>query len=340
MDGGRSSLKRFAPRLVLVVVLLGAVFIAMDWGQVRNALGQARLQPIPYALAATLISYGCISFSFARVSKLLGIRMRVRDLAAVGFVSTVINHLVSSGGAAGYSVRYLLMNRHGVGMKDVLAASILHFYLTSLMMIAMLPVGLIYLLLHASASQTASIILGALASIVVLAALFATGLVFSGSMRERVIAVLVRAARALAHRDVEGPLARFDATMTQGVQAMRERPSSLVLVLSLIATDWAASAIALWFCFRALGATLAPGQLVSGFVIGIVAGVASMIPGGLGVQEGSMAGIFALLGVSFERALLASILFRLVYLMIPYAVSLGFYWRLLRREAESQTASG
>lgn len=43
-----------------------------------------------------------------------------------------------------------------------------------------------------------------------------------------------------------------------------------------------------------------------------------------------MAGILALLGVSFHRAVLASVLFRLVYFVLPYLVSLAFYWRLLR----------
>jgi uncharacterized protein (TIRG00374 family) len=125
-------------------------------------------------------------------------------------------------------------------------------------------------------------------------------------------------------------LERFDATLAVGVEAMRARPLSIVAIMVLIAVDWAFSAAALWFSFRALGVTLLPGELVSGFVIGTVAGVVSMIPGGLGVREGSTAGVFSLLGVALEPALLAAFLYRVVYFMVPYAVSLGFYWRLLR----------
>jgi uncharacterized membrane protein YbhN (UPF0104 family) len=57
-----------------------------------------------------------------------------------------------------------------------------------------------------------------------------------------------------------------------------------------------------------------------------------MIPGGLGVQEGSMAAVYALLGVPFGQALLAAILFRAIYYFIPFLFSLGFYWRLMRGE--------
>jgi uncharacterized protein (TIRG00374 family) len=324
--------RRWMPILIILVALIGLVFVVVDWSRIRAALMQANWQPIPYALVATLISYACISFSFAQVSRLLGVQMRRKNLAIIGFVSSVLNHLVLSGGAAGYSVRFMLMNRHGVTMREVVAISILHFYLTSLMMVAMLPVGFIYLGLNASLSQTAAMLLGMSALILLVASILATGLVFRNRMRKKAIHLLVKAARTVVRREIGEPLERFDATMTLGVQAMREDPRSMVIIASLIAIDWAFSATALWFCFRAFGVTLSPGQLVSGFVIGTVAGVASLFPGGLGIQEASMVGVFALFGIPFEKAVLASILYRVVYSIVPYLVSLGFYRLVLRRE--------
>ena len=329
MSKPRRSFKRWVPGLVVAIALLGAVFIAMDWGQIRGALGQASWRPIPSALAATAVSYFCISYSFARVSHLLGIRMRSRDLTAVGFVTTVLNHLVSSGGAAGYSIRFLVMGRYGASLSEVIAASILHFYLTSLAMMAMLPVGLVYLMLHASISRMAAALLIVLTCLILLVSIVAAGMLFWGSMRKKVIRVLVKVARRVLPGEVRPNLERFDETITVAMAAMRTQPMSLIVIMLLIVIDWAFSAAALWLCFGALGVTLLPGQLISGFVIGTVAGVASMIPGGLGVQEGSMAGVFNLQGVLLERALLASILYRAVYFMVPYAVSLGFYWQLL-----------
>jgi uncharacterized protein (TIRG00374 family) len=123
----------------------------------------------------------------------------------------------------------------------------------------------------------------------------------------------------------------FDVTMARGVTALRQRPSFLALLVGSVVVDWASSVAALWFCFDAMGEPLNLGVLLTGFAIGITAGVLSMIPGGLGVQEGSMAGIYALLGVPFQQAVLAAILFRVVYYLIPYVVSLAFYWHLLRQ---------
>ena len=55
-----------------------------------------------------------------------------------------------------------------------------------------------------------------------------------------------------------------------------------------------------------------------------------MVPGGMGVQEASMAGTYHLLGVPLEQAVLVALLFRLVYYMAPFGVSLVFYWYVLR----------
>ena len=75
-------------------------------------------------------------------------------------------------------------------------------------------------------------------------------------------------------------------------------------------------------------------RAMTGFAIGVTAGLVSMIPGGLGVQEGSMAGVYHLLGVPLQQAILASILFRVMYYFIPFFLSLPSYWRILRTSRE------
>lgn len=322
------------PILIVLVALAGLIFVIADLDQIRYALARADWRLVPIALATTAISYTCIGFSFAKVSELLGVNMPRKDLAIIGFVSSVLNHLVLSGGAAGYSVRFMLMNRHGVTMRKVVAISILHFYLTSLLMVAMLPVGLIYLGANAPLGETTTRLLTASVVLLILFILLATALIFRDTLRRRVVGWLVKAANRLIRRDVSAPLERFDETMTLGVQAMHRDPVSMATIASLVAIDWMFSATTLWLCFRAFGVVLSPGELISGFVIGTVAGVASFLPGGLGVQEASMTGIFALLGVTLEVAALAAILYRVVYSIAPYLLSLGFYRLVLRPQEE------
>lgn len=337
MDESKFGLRRLVPILVVLVALLGLIFIVADWEQIQNAVVQASWKPLPFALAATLVSYTCISFSFAQVSRLLGVRMEAHELAIVGFVGAVLNHIVLSGGAAGYAVRFMLMNRHGVTMREVIAISILHFYLTALFMVAMLPFGFVYMGLNAAISQTATIFLAASALVLLVVALLATGLIFGSKARKRGVRWLTKASCTLLHRDIGEPLEHFDATMDQGVEAMRQNPSAIAIIAALIVIDWLFSAVTLWFCFRAFDITASAGQLVSGFVIGTVAGQASMLPGGLGTQEASLSGVFALYGFPFETAALASVLYRVVYSVVPYLVSLAFYRLVLHRQESGES---
>ena len=334
----QDNLRRWVPILVVLIALLGVVFIVADLEQIVTAVKQADWRWIPYALVTMAISYACISASFALVSKLMGISMGRVDLVVVGFVSSVLNHIVMSGGAAGYTVRFMLMNRHGVTMREVVAISILHFYLTALFMVAMLPFGLIYLGLNAAISQTVTLLLAVSASILFLLAILATILIFRSQLRKRVIDLLVKAVQALIQRDIGDPLARFDQTMDQGVSAMRDHPSTMAVIAALIVIDWAFSAATLWFCFRAFDVAPSLGQLISGFVSGTVAGQASLLPGGLGMLEASMSGIFVLFGVAFEKAVLVSVLYRVVYSVVPYVVSLGLYRLALRREGNAKNS--
>ncbi len=324
--------RRFAAWLATLVMLLGLVFIALERDALRRAISEASWGPLPLALATTALSYLCISLSFARVCRLLRVEMSTRDLMGVGFISVVLNHLVASGGAAGYSVRYALMSRHGVSFSRTLAVSILHFVLISLVMIGMLPVGVVYLVTHAAISAGVARLLTTGALLLIVGDGLLIGLVASSPLRSRVFAALEAAARSILKREIGEKLAPVDAALLEGTRALRRRPIELVRLYLLFGIDWAASAATLWLSFRALGVSLAPGALISGFVIGLVTGVASIVPGGLGVQEGTMAGIFSLLGVDFERAVLAAVSYRAVFFIVPYLISLGLYQRLLRQD--------
>lgn len=326
-----TSRRRIILGLAVVAMLLGVLAAAADWDEFRRLVGEADWQPVPVALLLTAISYACISYSFARVSQVLGIRMGWRGLTEIGFVTTVLNHLLTGGGIVGYSMRYMLMQGHGVAMKDVLAASILHFYLTSLAMLATLPFGIAYLLANAPITEGLAIAIGLVTLLLALVSIVATALIFVGSLRGTILRMLYRAVRVLTHRNIEPTLSLFDATMTRGVAIMRERPLTLFLIVVLDGLDWLSSAAVLWFCFDALGPPVQPAVLLSGFVIGMMAGALSIVPGGLGIQEGSMAGVFALLGTPFEQAVLTAVLFRGIYYLLPCVVSWGFYVRLVRR---------
>ncbi len=333
MDSNTHPHHRLITLFILTITVLGVVLVALDWQDMRQVLTDADWRYLPLVLFFTFLSYAFYSYAYAFVSQMLGIPMRKRELAEVCFISTVVNHVLTSGGVVGYSLRYLLMKMYNVTLKDVLTSSFLHYYLTSLDMLTFLPICFIYLMLNAAVPRGAAIALGLMTLLFSLLLILITLLVVFPSRRRPIINLLAHLGRRILRRDFSTWLNQFDDTLTCGTKAFRHKPTVLVWVMLLTLLDFSCSIIAMGYVFEALGPPVSAGALVTGYVIGIMAGLLSMVPGGFGVQEGSMAGIYSLLGVQFEQAVLAAILFRILYYLLPYFLILPFYNRLRRRAA-------
>jgi uncharacterized protein (TIRG00374 family) len=322
---------RLITALIIGICILGVVIVASDWQDMRQVLMQADWRYIPVVLLFTFISYTCYSYAYAYVGDLIGIRMGKLEQAEACFISTVINHVLTTGGVAGYSVRYLLLRMYKVSFKDLISSSFIHYYLTSLDMLTFLPLSFIYLMLHASVPRAISIALGLMTLLFGLILLLTTGLILFPSRRHPLVRVLGRIGQKVLRRDYLAWLTQLDESLSLGTRAILQRPFLLLWIMLLTVLDFASSIAAMGFVFYALGTSLNPAVLVCGYVIGIMAGLVSMVPGGFGVQEGSMAGVYALLGIRLEQAVLAAILFRILYYLVPYFLILPFYHRLLRR---------
>jgi glycosyltransferase 2 family protein len=329
---------RLVTILIVIICILGVVIVASDWQSMRQVLIQADWRYIPIVLLFTIFSYTCYSYAYAYVGDLVGIRMGKREQAEACFISTVINHVLTTAGVAGYSVRYLVMKLYNVSFKELITSSFLHYYLTSLDMLTFLPLTFIYLLLHATVPQGILTLLGIMTFIFFLILVFTTGMILFPSRRHPIILFLARLSQRILHRDYLQWLTQLDESLTFGTQAILKHPYLLLWIMVLTVLDFASSITAMGFVFLALGTSMTPAVLVTGYVIGIMAGVVSLVPGGFGVQEGSMAGIYALLGIRLEHAVLAAILFRILYYLVPYFLILPFYQRLLRRAQHAVTS--
>ena len=120
----RPVVNRLITLFVLLLTLFGVVLIILQTDQVILAVQQADWKAVPNALFFTLISYSFMSFSFALVSRMFSVRMGLFDLASVGFITNSINHVVTASGVAGYSLRTIMMGRHGVHFGEVMAVSL------------------------------------------------------------------------------------------------------------------------------------------------------------------------------------------------------------------------
>jgi glycosyltransferase 2 family protein len=327
------TIQKVALICVILFIIAGAVVIALDWKAMRQVIGQADWLYIVPSLIFTGVSYLCLSVSQAIVFQVFGIKQDFKYLLTVGFVTNVISLLIHVGGAAGVSLQYVLLKKRGIATEDILAPSLFQLYFSGIALIALLPVSLLYILFSRQLSFGTVLGVSIAAGVLILLLVLASAIIFSERFRGALLRNVARAVHFIIRRDIANALNDFDNAMTRGVTIIRHHPRVLIPLILVAIGDWAGTAIALWFCFAALGIFMGAGTLITGFSLGITAGFVSMVPGGLGVQEGSLAGIYALFGIPIGTAVLAAILFRIVYYFVPFLVSLGFYRRLLRENA-------
>lgn len=313
-----------------VAVLVGLFLAFADLRRALGLVGNVRWAYVVVSLGFVALSYVGIVGDYAAVFALFGIRMKGRERLHVAALSVALNNVVSFAGLSGLSLRVHVLRRRGVPMHTILAATVLHSYLNFLTLFAIYPIGLVYLYEHrilpASAARFA----------VVLAAVFASLLVAGAwamaraSARARLLRLVALLARRFLRRDVGARLDSFDAEFREAFAAVRRAPLRLVVAQLFFLLDWAATAAALGACFYAVGEAVRVGVLLTGLALGVTLGIVSLLPGGIGVQDASMAGTFALLGVALEPAVLATLVFRLTYYIVPFLVSIPFYRRALR----------
>ena len=308
----------------------------LDWQEMERVSAQADWRWMAPAVAATAASYLVSAYSYAIINRLFGIPLPVRDLLEIGLVSGAM--IASVGGVAGHSVRLLLLDRRGLPPSQVMAPSLFHGYIESLLLFVLIPGGLAYLLLtHPLEPLVAATVL---AGTVVLGAAFGVTAVvfFYGPARSKTLAVFGWGWRLVARADITQGLAAFDATLAAGLTRLRERPVSTVAPIVLLLFDRVLRLAVLWVCLEALGIEVEAAVVVTGFAIGVSLGVMSLAPGGLGLQEGTMAGTYHLLGMPLEEAVVVALLFRSVYHLLPLGLTASLYWRVLRQRPQMERA--
>jgi uncharacterized protein (TIRG00374 family) len=316
---------------VVIFVLLAVLIVVLDWKQVHQIIGKAHWQFTLVALLFTIISYFCLSFGYVLVNRVFGIGIGWWKLFKIGILSSTLNNILGFAGAAGHSLRVQLVKGKEIDAGEVLAASIFHSYLNNVMLLLLLAVGLLTLLFSHIVYGGSAIGLWFISGILIVSLVVSTAIIFIPCFKSGLLHFTKTVWHFFTHRDITPFLTDLDHGLTRGLVTLKGRPWELALLLGMMAGVWAFQAVSLWFCFGALGNTPGLGILLSGFGIGLSAGNLSMVPGGLGVQEASMAGIYALLGISFTQAALVAILFRIVYDFVPFFISLPFYARIIRK---------
>ncbi|MCX5791107.1 MAG: lysylphosphatidylglycerol synthase transmembrane domain-containing protein [Elusimicrobia bacterium] len=296
------------------------------------------------ALFFSFTSYLFIGMSLWEVLKILGHRLPFWEAAGVAFVSTTVNYFVSSAGVSGFATRAHLLSQRRVPYGTSVTSSVVITVFIYLVLAVIIVEGM-FLQMLKSSSYGITIFQGVAGVLFVLTFAFVLVLLFFHhelrSVWARKLYHLINHLMFFFSRKEipEETFILFESQLAKGIHTIQARKFELPLVLAYVCLDWVSNILILHFAFMAVGVHLHTSTLVIGFALGQLMTIIPILPGGLGAMEAAMTAAYAGMGVPVGQALMASLVFRLFYYLVPAFGSVFVYWGLRVSEKHYENAA-
>jgi len=332
MDTFRKLRNNIIIGFAVIVCMAIAVGFIVDRQRLAEVIKTANPMYIIPAIIFALLSYLCLSYNFYIFCRVFGIKAHKTDLLKVGYVSTVVNNIISAGGAAQYYFRILIMKQWNEAISNIFAASFFQIYMNMLALMILLLIGIFRITLTHQINSSLNTGLVSIATLLLVTLVVFTLVFFFSQVRHFILSRISGILKVVIKKDFNQHFNKLEQAIGRGVAVFKEKPSMLITQFIILIMDWGSAILCLYFCLRAFSLSLPIEVLVTGFTAGQAAGFLSLTPGGVGIQDGSMAGIFTLFGISLEKVLFGSLLYRIIYYFLPALVSLLFFKGLFKKE--------
>ena len=263
-------------------------------------------------------------------------RSRVGTLFWIATVREGINRLLPAANIGGELIGIRLLAERGVDGIVAAASVATEVVLTVCSQYVFVLIGVLCLLRLTDTVQLADDVLIGLAAtlpfIVLLAVLLRYGSVF-----ERMERLAVRLLGEQSLSFLAGQSASLDAAIRE---LCRDRPR-LATSMAWQVTGMVAGSLETWLALRWLGHPVHFGAAIALESLTMaVRNFAFLVPAGLGVQEASLVGFGALLGINGEIALALSLAKRMREVLFGVPALLSWYWVEGRKELQHVRGSG
>jgi len=321
--------------LVVGVVAFALLFVFSDirelW-RTASTLEPWLLIP-PFVLG--LVSYGLMALSYQGIASAAGAQVGFWDMLKVTLVANTVNYLVTTGGLSGFAVRLYFFMRMAIPSGTAVIIALVQTFITNSVLLLFVVGGFAYLLTTHDLHGFTLVMLCVLLAVFFLAAGVVVALLINRALRRRTLFVLAEAAHRVLHRFLPRHkpgrvhIWRFQRNLNRGIEFLLARKRSMVIPTLWIVVDWVVTLLILKAAFAAVRYPIPMSFVTVGFAVGVALSMVSFIPGGLGVMEGSMAAIFVGLSVPFGTAVVAVLIFRVAYYVVPLVISAFFFRGML-----------
>ncbi len=323
---------------IITIVLLGVV-IYFAWPEIFKAWGlitKINIWILLLIIPVQFLSYyatGGIIFAYLRAKGNLQ-EASHWQMTRLSLELNFVNHILPSGGAAGFSYLGWVLHRFGVTPGRATIAQLVRFVLTFVTFVLLLIVAVIFLAYDGRINRVILLMSGLIAGLAIGGTLL---LMFIISSRDTLVRFSDWASR-LANKFVRklsrgrkqqvvkrATLEKFFLDMHDDYLEIRRdtRVLTVPFIWAIVANicDVALLFIAFW----ALGTPLSPAVLFIAFGLSSIGGAIANTPGGAGAYEAIMIAFLATAGVSADIAIAGTLLARVTLVLGTIVFGYVFY---------------
>ncbi|MDX1611127.1 MAG: lysylphosphatidylglycerol synthase transmembrane domain-containing protein [Candidatus Thermoplasmatota archaeon] len=325
----RSPTLRALVGLALGAAAVWVILQFVDPVNVWAILTDARPDMVVLSVPLVLAHYLAVGYRFSAFYQVFADDVPEHVLVRAGIVSSAVNRAIGFAGVVVTALRIAVVKRWGGLANDVVAATMLNQVLSATISVLLTLMGLVYTF------GLPTVVLTPIRALFTAWGLLLMAIVISAILVASPLGqALSRAAQRLQQLVMSGPMGEgienLRLTLADGVRLMRDDPPRLAGLTALLFLEAMASVATLYMAFWAIGDPLSPGLILLAYGAAGVAKSISMVPGNLGLQEGSMAGVLAWLGIPWEQGVAGVLLFRALVDWAPALLLLPLAWGLGR----------
>ena len=317
--------------IILILVALGIYFLIPKLVGVKEEvklLSQVKPIYIFLGVMGEVISYTAAAFLLRLVINRLKYNLKFRDLVRISTVGTFALHFFPISGAGEATINYYLLRAKKVSSGDALFVFIIRGIFLYLAFFLLFAIGLIITPIHPNLTLNQKIISIILFAVIIFMTFWVRYLYHNHdrfwSVGYKFLGTINFLSRKLFKK------ALFSAETVEiivsdiyaGFRKFSQKREDWLPAIGWGSIYWLADMSCLFFSLLAFGYLIHPGVLIFAYCLATLLGLASFIPGGVGVVEGTMSLTLISLGIPASLALFAVLLFRLLSFWLIMLVGL------------------
>jgi putative heme transporter len=323
----------------LVALAVLVVITRKQVGDALSKLGDLNGAALLLMIPLQLLNYYAVARLYQDYFKAQGETLSTKTMYSVALELNFVNHVFPSGGVSGFSYLNLRLKQSGISAAKSALAQIVRFLLTFTSFLMLLFFGM-FVLAFRSNTNPLTMLIGSSLAFLTLIGILVSGFIISDEAR---IQSFVGFLPKFLNRAI-GKFRRHKKdtiNMRRLEHTLKDLHKDYVVLSSnwrqLVKPFWWALLVnvtditTIYVVYVAFGSFINPGALILSYGVANFAGLVAVLPGGVGVYEGLMTATLTSAGVEKALALSATVVYRVLNMLIFLPIGYVLYHRVLKR---------